>query len=103
LILFLLGDPSCKILRDRLSPGSAEVYLMSQAFSENIAKLIHERMATGRYASEDELLRTALEALAEEEGDLEAIQQAIDEMEAGDEGVPLDEAIAAIRRKRNLA
>jgi len=72
---------------------------MSHSISDDIARLIHERMATGRYASEDELLREALAALSVEEDDLQAIQAAIDELQAGDSGVPLAEAIAALHRR----
>jgi len=71
---------------------------MSYQFSPQVARLVEERMATGLYANEDALLCEALGALAEEESDLAAIQQAIVEMEAGDVGVPLDEAVQVIRR-----
>ena len=61
-------------------------------------ELVQQHMATGKYSSEDELLREALEALAEEEEDLDAVRQAIAELEAGDQGVGIDEAVDAIRR-----
>lgn len=59
-------------------------------------------MATGRYASEDDLLREAFRALAEEESGLRVVQEAIDEWQAGDEGIDLraafDEVRAAVDR-----
>lgn len=45
-------------------------------------------MASGKYAYEDELLQDALQTLAAESEELEAIQAAIDEWDAGDPGVP---------------
>jgi Arc/MetJ-type ribon-helix-helix transcriptional regulator len=59
-------------------------------------------MASGRYASEAELLREALRALAEGEQDLAAIEEAITELQAGDQGVPLDEAFDAVRAKHGV-
>jgi len=56
-------------------------------------------MSSGKYASEDELLRVALQALSEEEEDLAAVRESIDDWRAGDPGVPLDEAFAAIRSR----
>jgi putative addiction module CopG family antidote len=60
-------------------------------------------MASGKYASEDELLRSALRALAEDEQDLDAVREALADWRAGDPGVPLEDAFAAIRNKHQLA
>jgi putative addiction module CopG family antidote len=70
---------------------------MHYEFPPEVERLFRERMASGKYATEDELLREALLALAEEEEDLDAIREAIAEMDAGDSGVPLDEVIDRIR------
>jgi len=56
-------------------------------------------MSSGKYASEDELLRVALQALSEEEEDLAAVRESIGDWLAGDPGVPLDAAFAAIRSR----
>jgi len=69
---------------------------MGYAFAPDVKRLVDQRMATGQYASEDELLQ---EALAEESEELAAIQEAIDELEAGDPGVLLAEAFEAVRRR----
>ena len=53
-------------------------------------------MSSGKYASEDELIRAALQALTEEEEDLEAIRESIDEWHSGYPGVSLEEAFASI-------
>ena len=52
--------------------------------------------------AEDDVLRDALQALAEEKEDLEAIQEAIRELEAGVPGPPIDEAFARIRAKHQI-
>lgn len=70
---------------------------MPYRFPPDLEKLVSDRMASGRYETEDDLLRDALQALVEEESDLEALREAIEAFENGDEGVPLDEAIASIR------
>lgn len=72
---------------------------MSYPFPPDVQQLLSQRMATGRYATEDDALREALLALSEEDQDLAAVREAIAEMEAGDTGTPLDEAVDAIRRK----
>ena len=70
---------------------------MPYQFPPDVEKLVSDRMASGNYETEDDLLRDALQALAEEDSDLEALREAIEAFENGDEGVPLDEAIATIR------
>jgi len=59
-------------------------------------------MASGKYASEDELLRCAIGALVEEEQDLDAVRKALNEWRAGDPGVPLDDAFDAVRGRHGL-
>ncbi|HLW64763.1 MAG TPA: hypothetical protein VKS79_05535 [Gemmataceae bacterium] len=46
---------------------------MQYPFPADLQVMIGERMKTGFYSSEDELLRDALRALAEEEEDLAAV------------------------------
>jgi putative addiction module CopG family antidote len=75
---------------------------MSYPFPPDLVELVAERMSTGAYGSEDDLLRDALRALSEEEEDLLAVREAITEMEAGDPGIPLAEAFQAIREKYSI-
>jgi putative addiction module CopG family antidote len=72
---------------------------MPYAFPPDVDQLVRSRMATGNYRSEDELLRCALEALAEQEDDLQAIQEALAELEADDPGLPLEEAFREVRQR----
>lgn len=70
---------------------------MGYSFPADLKLLIEQQMATGRYRSEDELIRDALDALLAESVETEAIQTAINEWRAGDVGLPLDEAFASVR------
>lgn len=76
---------------------------MSYQFPPDIQDLVVQRMASGHYASEDELLLEALRSLSDEEEDLRAVQEAIDEWRAGDQGIPVDEAFDSIRKKYGIA
>ncbi|HQU45685.1 MAG TPA: type II toxin-antitoxin system ParD family antitoxin [Pirellulales bacterium] len=58
-------------------------------------------VASGKYASEDEVLRDALRALADEE-DLNAVRAAIAEVQAGDAGVPLQQAFDELRSRHGV-
>lgn len=63
----------------------------------DIERLVEDRIATRAYSSPDEVLRAALEALQQSDADLAKIQEAVDEWQAGDEGLPLDEAFQLIQ------
>ncbi|MEX2138966.1 MAG: hypothetical protein WD894_06870 [Pirellulales bacterium] len=69
---------------------------MSYPFPPDVAALVRQQMATGRFASEDQVLREALERLAddavEDDGDLAAILEGLDEVDRGVPGIPLEEA-----------
>lgn len=76
---------------------------MSYQFPPDVEALIKQQMASGEYQSEDELLADALRALAERNAEVAAINQAIDDMEAGDTGRPLDEVAGEIRGRHGWA
>ena len=72
---------------------------MAYQFPPNIERLVKERMASGDYESEDDLLADALRALATRNEELVAVNDAIRDMEAGDAGRPLTEVADEIREK----
>jgi Arc/MetJ-type ribon-helix-helix transcriptional regulator len=74
---------------------------MQHQFPADVEQLITERMATGQYASEADLVRQALLSLSTEDQDLEAVREAIADLENGDLGIPLDEAFDRIRHSRS--
>lgn len=71
---------------------------MGYAFPAELKQLIDRLMASGRYRSEDDLIRDAIDALSAESTEAEAIQAAIDEWRAGDAGMPLDDAFDLVRQ-----
>jgi hypothetical protein len=70
---------------------------MAHQFSPTVEQLIREKMASGRYSSEEELLLDALHSPEGNEEELRAIQEGIDSVEPGNEGVALDQAFEKIR------
>lgn len=75
---------------------------MTRNLSPDVETLIRTLMATGRYGSEDEILHEALERLNDETDsdgeDLQAVLEAIEELEQGDNGMELDAAFEEVRQ-----
>lgn len=59
-------------------------------------------MASGNYASEDVLLTDALSALAAEDQEVKAIQASLDELDAGEPGMPVEQAFESLRARHGL-
>ncbi len=72
---------------------------MPYDFPPNIQQLLRQHLSSGDYASEDEVLLDALRSLAERNADLAAVKEAITDMEAGDQGEPLEQIAEQIRAK----
>lgn len=75
---------------------------MSYQLPPDIEALVNQQLATGFFKSPDHVLRTALEQLATQEAETQAIQASIDLLDAGDVGVSLDDAFATIRTKYHV-
>ena len=75
---------------------------MAYQFPADVQDQLRQRIATGLYATEDDVLRDALRALKLQEEDVAAVQLAIADMEAGDRGKPFDEFFEEFRRKRKI-
>ncbi|QDU39704.1 hypothetical protein Mal4_40500 [Maioricimonas rarisocia] len=73
---------------------------MSYPIPPDVQLSIDAQLASGRYSTPEEVLRAALRALEEEEEDRVAVQAAVDEWRAGDEGTPLKDAFDKLRRCR---
>ena len=71
---------------------------MTYPFPPDVQQLVADQLATGQYVTADDVLRDALRALSAEAEDLAAVRAAVAEMQAGDPGVPLDEAFDEVRR-----
>lgn len=74
---------------------------MTYPFPPDLAEGIKEQMARGQYSSEDDLLRDALHALHWRDLEVAAIQEGIDDMEAG-RVKPLREFDREFRERNNI-
>lgn len=75
---------------------------MQHQFPPDLAVRIQAGMASGRYASEDDLFRAALDTLESIETEARGLQAAIAAVKNGDVPVPLDDAFSALRQKYDL-
>jgi putative addiction module CopG family antidote len=71
---------------------------MTYEIPAQLQSLIDQKMSTGQYASQDELLTEALRSLDDHEAAVADIQQGIEDEAAG-RMRPLDEVDADIRQK----
>jgi len=76
---------------------------MSYQLPPDVVELVQKQIATGRYTTEDEVLREALNALAAEDAEIRAVEEALDLLEDGDPGIPLQDAFAALRAKYGVS
>lgn len=76
---------------------------MTYQFPADVEERVQARMATGRYATEDEVLREALDTLDDVEAEARELEAAIDAVKKGDVAVPLHEAFDALRKKYSLS
>jgi antitoxin ParD1/3/4 len=75
---------------------------MSYDFPPDIAALVQYQISSGVFATEDDVLRAALANLpTDEDDDLRAIQEALDDLEGGDPGRPAEEVFAELRARYN--
>ncbi len=74
---------------------------MSIQLSPDVAKLVQEQIASGRYASENDVLRDAMKALHWHRQEVAAIGEGIDDMLTG-RYRSIADADDEIRRRHNL-
>jgi len=76
---------------------------MTRNLSADVESLIRQLMATGKYHTEDDLLRAALERLnddaVDEDKDMEAILEGLEEVDRGVPGIPLEQARRLLLQK----
>lgn len=76
-----------------------EILPMPYQLSPAIERLVRERMATGHYASEEEVLLEALQSLDDSDSESRAIERGLQSVDNGEDGVSVDEAFARLREK----
>lgn len=74
---------------------------MQRTLSNEVQNLIERRLATGRYSSEDELLKLALLSLDDYDECVAAIQAGMDDEAAG-RIISLQDSVDEIRRELGL-
>ena len=74
---------------------------MGYVLPPELDRLMRDTMASGGYASEDEVLRDALRTLAERDQAVALIEAGVADLEAG-RVRPLAEADANLRRKHDI-
>lgn len=74
---------------------------MPYALSPEIDQLVQEKKASGKYESEEAVLRAALQALEEKEATVAAIQEGYDDFVAG-RFQSLEDADKAFRASREV-
>jgi len=76
---------------------------MTRNLSADVEGLIRQLMATGKYHTEDDLFREALQRLnddaVDEDEDMEAILEGLDEVDRGVPGIPLEQARRLLLQK----
>ena len=75
---------------------------MSYHFPPEVDAIVRRQMASGQYASEDQLLLDALRSLECDQQDWRAVQESLHALDRGEQGVSLDEAFASIRSKYDI-
>ncbi len=72
---------------------------MSYAVPADVVAQIDQHLKSGNYATADEVLRDAMQALNQANDDWLAVKEALDAFDAGEEGIPLDVAFKMIRER----
>jgi predicted transcriptional regulator len=70
---------------------------MNYSFPDDIQSAIIECLSSGDYETEDDVLRAALAALIQQKEDLAAIEEGLEDVDAGEPGVPLEEVLRQMR------
>ena len=72
-------------------------------FPPVVSQLVQKQLATGQFATEDEVLLAALQTLETESEDWIAVREALDSLEAGDRGMSLQDAFDEVRKRHSNA
>jgi Arc/MetJ-type ribon-helix-helix transcriptional regulator len=72
-------------------------------FPSAVSDLVQKQLASGQFATEDEVLLAALQTLETESEDWLSVREALDSLEAGDRGMSLQEAIDEVRKRHSIS
>lgn len=72
-------------------------------FPPAVSQLVQKQLASGQFATEDEVLLAALQTMETESEDWQAVREALDCLDEGDRGMSLQEAFDEIRKRHSIA
>ena len=75
---------------------------MAIALTPELERLVQEKLTSGKYESQEDVLRAALQALDEQEEIVSGIQEGYDDLQAG-RYKTLEEADAQFRSKHDIS
>jgi len=75
---------------------------MNYQFPPELDALIRQQMSAGEFASEEEFLLLAVRSFEAQQEDWAAIQQSLNSLDAGEQGLSLDEAFDVVRQRHNI-
>jgi len=74
---------------------------MAYALTEKLDRIVREKLASGQYASEEDILLAALRLLDDEEETIAMVAEGYQDVQAGRHR-PFDEANREFRQKHNI-
>ena len=77
--------------------------MSNDELSPQLEALLQKQLASGDYATKEDVLLAALQSLDSQSEDWAAVNEALQTLEAGDPGLSLDEAVQEVRRRNNVA
>lgn len=75
---------------------------MNYQFPPELDALIRQQMSAGEFDSEEEFLLLAVRSFEAQQEDWTAIQQSLNSLDAGEQGLSLDEAFDVVRQRHNI-
>ena len=70
--------------------------------SPQLEALLQKQLATGDYATEEDVLLAALQSLDSQNEEWAAVNEALQTLDSGNPGLSLDEAVQEVRRRNNV-
>ncbi len=72
-------------------------------FPPSVSQLVQKQLASGQFATEDDVLLAALQTLDADTEDWLAVREALESQEAGDQGLSLQDAFEEVRKRHSIA
>ena len=82
---------------------SENVNMPQYKFPPSVSQLVQKQLASGQFATEDDVLLAALQTLDADSEDWLAVREALESLEAGDQGLSLQDAFDEVRKRHSIA